>query len=110
MAKPTRYRQFVEGEDKLADGMRFVLGGRKGKIDDQMITEDGLDTQYEVTWEDHMEEDAVYLRRYPGLEIEEPPLILPVQLKAEILEAFDKAKGDLDKFYEFIHNYPEKAK
>lgn len=108
MAKPTRYKQFVEGEDVLRNGMQFNVGGRKGKIDDDNIREDGRDTVYEVVWDDG-EDGAMWLRKFSGLEIEEPPLILPVQLKAEILTAFDQAKGDREKFYEFIHAYPEKA-
>jgi len=103
-----KFHLYVEGYDRLDEGDCIRLAGRVGIIRDDDGDPDKERREYDVEWQEGSHDlESLYLLCFPGLEVEDKPIVMPFPLKEAILEGFKKNKTE-EKFKAWLDAFPEK--
>lgn len=102
-----KFHLYVDGYDRLKEGDYIRLAGRVGIIRNDDGDAEPARRMYDIEWEDGVGEEELFLLCFPGLEVEDKPIVMPFPLKAAILEGFKKNKTE-EKFKAWLDAFPEK--
>ena len=103
-----KFHLYVEGYDRLKEGDCIRLAGRVGIIRGDDGDSDPTERVYDIEWGyGDGQQEVLFLLCYPGLEVEDKPIVMPFPLKAAILEGFKKNKTE-EKFKAWLDAFPEK--